>query len=1236
MKKTERYSRWKGAVHALRLAMGVCVFFSLTVRGVAAETLSVTYSFADPVVVPVSDSRVAVSVVDCDTLHAVGQPRIPFRTARIVLPPGARVGTVDAEALAPEQVLLLEQPLDYGRPPIPLGFDDPAAMLRAQQALPDSAVYGVDAPYPERRAELISVQRMHGFDIAIVRLYPAQYRPVSSQLLFVQDLVCTVTLVDGLQPMKALASVLPTGVPERRQCVMDFVDNPDLIQREPGRLLKPMGGSEIYDYLLVTAAALTNAFQPLVAHKTALGLAVKVATVEEVLLGQEGVDDAEKLRTYIRQAYDDWDTKYVLLGGDVGVVPHRGVYVKTESYIDEQMPSDVYFACLDGSWNSNSNSYWGEVTDGEVGEADIDLLPEVFVGRAPVNDTNEVARFVEKTLRYALGGHENAEEALFVGEYLGSYSGAHPQGGKGLDPLLPSFNDFTVDWLDDRPTNGEVWKKADIVAALNASPHLVAHHGHSSATTAMRMDRDDAGELQNTSLFLLNSAGCNAGAFDTPSGDSFTETILKAEMGGAVAAIMNTRLGWFFSGDEKRFSGEFMQKFFKRLLEQGAPNIGTAHFLGKEEMVGSVERSDSAPYRWCYLGNTLFGDPHLALQTDALCVETTGGLLASGYAGGPFSPLSKLVTLTNTSTGVLSWASVVTNDWLFVSPASGTVEPGTNVVVTVAFSPSADLLNPGTYAETIVFSNTVSGYARGRDVDLRVYGSLIFEPTAYSVMESLGAQATLTVVRTGNTETAATVDYKTRDGSAIAGLDYVGATGTLTFADGDTKQTIVIDLINDDVFELEEVFYVVLENPTGMASIEPPGEARVTIHDDDWPDRFEWEPIGSPQQVGTPFEVSVAALDRAGVLYPSFTDDCELHILRGEPIVTEMPGLTNLLEYPMASLAKYARSQVIYTPEEVGGPGLLTGLSLNAYYRPSVPLDDWTIRIKETTLQHYDSANRQWETNDWVVVLQMNLSVPKNGLKRFDFTQPFVYSGTNNLLVDYSFSNDSVSGMTQSGFCTAALVETNRCFFAKNGGEFGDPLQWSGQVPFGKIGLKIPGAYFERRELVWSAPSRTEPFVDGVWTGDVVVRESGTNLYLATYSGFGQEGVSAPFAVAWPGLSVWLAAYGLPNDGSADDADSDCDGFTNREEWLAGTNPTNKLSRLSIEAVSVEDTDGAFRLRWQSVPGKRYRVERAGQLGYPFDFEVVRSNILGTASTTEAVDSEAAEGAGFYRIGVEP
>lgn len=53
-----------------------------------------------------------------------------------------------------------------------------------------------------------------------------------------------------------------------------------------------------------------------------------------------------------------------------------------------------------------------------------------------------------------------------------------------------------------------------------------------------------------------------------------------------------------------------------------------------------------------------------------------------------------------------------------------------------------------------------------------------------------------------------TVNYYTYDGDALAGQDYVSASGTLTFAPGETTKTITVDVIGDTIPEADEVFYV--------------------------------------------------------------------------------------------------------------------------------------------------------------------------------------------------------------------------------------------------------------------------------------------------------------------------------------------------------------------------------------------------------------------------------------------
>lgn len=71
-----------------------------------------------------------------------------------------------------------------------------------------------------------------------------------------------------------------------------------------------------------------------------------------------------------------------------------------------------------------------------------------------------------------------------------------------------------------------------------------------------------------------------------------------------------------------------------------------------------------------------------------------------------------------------------------------------------------------------------------------------------------------TVNLSGASEDTVTVDYATNDGSAIAGLDYLSTTGSLTFAPGETSKTVEVQVQGDLIYEGEESFSLNLSNAT--------------------------------------------------------------------------------------------------------------------------------------------------------------------------------------------------------------------------------------------------------------------------------------------------------------------------------------------------------------------------------------------------------------------------------------
>ena len=60
-----------------------------------------------------------------------------------------------------------------------------------------------------------------------------------------------------------------------------------------------------------------------------------------------------------------------------------------------------------------------------------------------------------------------------------------------------------------------------------------------------------------------------------------------------------------------------------------------------------------------------------------------------------------------------------------------------------------------------------------------------------------------------------TVDYETADRTATAGADYTAVGGTLTFAPGDTEQTVSVPILDDAVDDTGEPFVLLLRNVSG-------------------------------------------------------------------------------------------------------------------------------------------------------------------------------------------------------------------------------------------------------------------------------------------------------------------------------------------------------------------------------------------------------------------------------------
>jgi Ca2+-binding RTX toxin-like protein len=97
--------------------------------------------------------------------------------------------------------------------------------------------------------------------------------------------------------------------------------------------------------------------------------------------------------------------------------------------------------------------------------------------------------------------------------------------------------------------------------------------------------------------------------------------------------------------------------------------------------------------------------------------------------------------------------------------------------------------------------------------------------------DSGSKEAVLTFTLSAASTVPVSIDYRTLDGTALAGEDYQFAQGTLTFAPGETSKQIAFSVIGDTLFEPDETFTVQLSTAVG-ATIDD-GSGKVTIVNND-------------------------------------------------------------------------------------------------------------------------------------------------------------------------------------------------------------------------------------------------------------------------------------------------------------------------------------------------------------------------------------------------------------------
>ncbi len=327
-------------------------------------------------------------------------------------------------------------------------------------------------------------------------------------------------------------------------------------------------------------------------------------TIESINEEYSGIDLQEKLRNFIIDIYDSENIDYLTLGADIQDIPYRAVFAFDCQYGllvgENEIPSDMYYSCLNGSWDDNQNGIYGEDDD------NIDYIPEIYLSRITAKNSAEVSSYVNRLLNYEKGEIANYEKAS--GFCMELWEGANSKVCQQYiyDQFFPEF--FAIDFLW-----GENSNQQNAYNSLNENQNLVQHTGH-AGYRALSLE---SGSIKLTNIENLNnnwggliySIGCWSSALDY---ETIAEKLLIPDSGGFLGFIGNSRYGWGAPAAPGFGFSEFYQKeFFKNFFEENITILSQANTLQKLPFVPFYQ--GVSVYKWVAYELNAIGDSYFNL-----------------------------------------------------------------------------------------------------------------------------------------------------------------------------------------------------------------------------------------------------------------------------------------------------------------------------------------------------------------------------------------------------------------------------------------------------------------------------------------------------------------------------------------------------------------------------------------------------------------------------------------------
>lgn len=564
------------------------------------ELLQFTYHFNEPRISTISildDTFSFISIDNLSTNTIQGQLQLPVKTISILLPPHTEFENVSVER---ENQNLI--PLNHT---IPLNEIHPPRRRMFFQTTGDDSDF-----IPSTTVDVLGVGKARGYRILLLNIYPCIYNNEESTLLFSSQVSFSITIKE-----KDIDYTLFRDLPADKAYVTNLVENPCMINYYSEMIPVNQVGSDSstkeFKYIIITNDELDPHFSSLIRYKEQY-LSARTVNFSFIHDNFFGRDLQERIRECIKHAYINWQTEYVLLGGDASIVPYRGLWGKAVDHTgtlrhDTSIPADIYYAGLDSTWDLDNDQVYGEDSEHSIAD-EADFFAEVYVGRAPVKNRVEVGTFINKVISY--------ETSLKPQHILLHQSGINLNN----DPDSTVIAENCAQWIPDSYEITRLYQTNEAITSSMWMSHfsndklIVQHTGNGeynqyfvSWPTQVFTSYQSLSMLRNNFYPIHTSVACYSGGFDQE--NSIANSLLLNPYGGASACLFNSRRGFTSRFDAHRYSGELIEEQFRNIFDNEIEHLGQVYQYAKERFAAHA-MVDPA-YRWVYYTLNLLGCPEM-------------------------------------------------------------------------------------------------------------------------------------------------------------------------------------------------------------------------------------------------------------------------------------------------------------------------------------------------------------------------------------------------------------------------------------------------------------------------------------------------------------------------------------------------------------------------------------------------------------------------------------------------